>query len=144
MKLGLRALGTGATEPTLCPLGQPEKAIDHESLIEPWLAPDNRPACSFRTPNGVVTTIRMKPLGWKNQIASPDCAIGPSSGVPGQNKSFLHYVGWMSGQKNLRLPVAGEVLFLTSPFIERRYRNVAFGPADVGLQLKTTRLAVFW
>jgi hypothetical protein len=27
-------------------------------------------------------------------------------------------VGWMSGQKNLRLPVAGEVLFLTSPFIE--------------------------
>ena len=60
----------------------------------------------------------MKPLGWKNQIASPDCAIGRSSGVPGQNKSFLHYVGWMSGQKNLRLPVAGEVLFLTSPFIE--------------------------
>jgi hypothetical protein len=103
---------------TLCPLGQPEKAIDHESQIEPWLAPDNRPACQFQTPNGVVTTIRMKPLGWKNQIASPDCAIGRSSGMPGQNKSFLHYVGWMSGQKNLRLPVAGEVFLLTSLFIE--------------------------
>src|ERR1035437_2741706 len=51
----------------------------------------------------------MKPLRWKNQIVSPDCAIGRSSGVPGH---------WMSGQKNLRLPVAGEVLFLTSPFIE--------------------------
>src|ERR1019366_6441950 len=83
---------------------------------EPWLAPYNRLACQFQTPNGVVTTIRMKPLGWKNQIVSPDCAIGRSSGVLGQNKSFLHYVGWMSGQKNLRLPVAGEVIFLTSPF----------------------------
>ena len=118
MKLGLSALGTGATETTLCPLGQPEKAIDHESRIEPWLAPYNRPACKFQTPNGVVTTIRMKPLGWKNQIASPDCAIGRSSGVLGENKTFLHYVGWMSGQKNLRLPVGGEVFFLTSPFIE--------------------------
>src|ERR1019366_4020571 len=91
--------------------------IDHESRIEPWLAPYNRPACKFQTPNGVVTTIRMKPLGWKNQIASPDCAIGRSSGVLGENKTFLHYVGWMSGQKNLRLPVDGEVFFLTSPFI---------------------------
>jgi len=40
----------------LCPLGQPEKTIDHESLIEPWLALYNRPACEFQTPNGVVTT----------------------------------------------------------------------------------------
>src|ERR1700679_1194139 len=27
---------------TLVPLGQPEKAVGHESPIEPWLAPDNR------------------------------------------------------------------------------------------------------
>src|SRR5450759_4815311 len=60
----------------------------------------------------------MKPLGWKNQIASPDRAIGRSSGVLGQNKSFLHYVGWMSGQKSSPLPVGGEVFLLTSPFIE--------------------------
>src|SRR6267154_5222441 len=62
--------------------------------------------------------MRMKPLAWKNQIASPDSAIGRSSGVLGQKKSFLHYVGWMPEQKNLRLPVVGEALFLTSPFIE--------------------------
>ena len=24
--------------PTICPLGQPNKAIGHESQIEPWLA----------------------------------------------------------------------------------------------------------
>src|SRR5580704_17297739 len=30
---------------TLVPLGQPEKAMDHESPMEPWLAPDNLTAC---------------------------------------------------------------------------------------------------
>ena len=30
------------SHPTLGPLGQPEKAVGHESPIEPWLAPDNR------------------------------------------------------------------------------------------------------
>jgi hypothetical protein len=89
----------------------------------------------------------MKPLGWKNQIASPDCAIGRNSGVLGQNKSFLHYVGWMSGQKNLRLPVAGEVLFLTFPFIELhrtwpRYRWIRFfalADDDVDSGLRTIK-----
>jgi len=33
---------------TLCPLGQPEKAIGHESPIEPWLALHNRAACCVR------------------------------------------------------------------------------------------------
>jgi hypothetical protein len=56
-KLGPACLGHRAPEPTLCPLGQPEKAIDHESLIEPWLALYNRPACQFQTPNGVVTAV---------------------------------------------------------------------------------------
>ena len=114
MKLGLRALGTGATDSTLCPLGQPEKAIDHESLIEPWLAPYNRPACLFQTPNGVVTTTRMKPLGWKKQIDLSHQATSRISGAQGQNKSFLHYVGWKS--ENIR--PQEKYFFLTSPFIE--------------------------
>jgi hypothetical protein len=50
--------------------------------------------------------------------ASPDCAIGRSPGVVGQNKSFLHCVGWMSGKKSLRLSVADAVFLLTSPFTE--------------------------
>jgi hypothetical protein len=41
----------------------------------------------------------MKALGWKNQIASPHRATNRSSGLLSQNKSFLQYVGWMSGQK---------------------------------------------
>src|ERR1700677_4221482 len=30
------------SHPTLVPLGQPEKAMGHESQIEPWLAPNDR------------------------------------------------------------------------------------------------------
>ena len=42
------ASGTQSHDETLCPLGQPEKAIGHEPQIEPWLAPDNRFACRFQ------------------------------------------------------------------------------------------------
>jgi hypothetical protein len=31
----------------------------------------------------------MKPLGWKNQIASPHRATSRIPGAPGQNKTFL-------------------------------------------------------
>ena len=44
MKLGTMCLGHLVSQPTLGPLGQPEKAIGHESPIEPWLAPDHRSA----------------------------------------------------------------------------------------------------
>src|SRR5216684_7211850 len=39
-------------------LGQPEKAIGHESPIEPWLALHNRSACLRQKPTGAVTTSR--------------------------------------------------------------------------------------
>jgi hypothetical protein len=35
----------------------------------------------------------------------------------------LHYPGWTTRPSPLRLPVAGELFLLTSPFIERRYRR---------------------
>ena len=42
----LRVLrGTKSLDETLCPLGQPEKAIGQESRIEPWLALHNQSAC---------------------------------------------------------------------------------------------------
>ena len=44
VKLGTVRLGHRVSQPTLGPLGQPEKAIGHESPIEPWLAPDHRSA----------------------------------------------------------------------------------------------------
>src|ERR1700733_15726180 len=43
-----RCLEHQASRVTLCPLGQPEKAIGRESQIEPWLAIRNRSACCVR------------------------------------------------------------------------------------------------
>ena len=102
-----------APETTLCPLGQPEKAIDHESLLEPWLAPINRLACQFQIPNGFVNRRGMKPLGWKNQIDLPCRTTNRISGARGQIKSFLRYVGW----RVRKYPAVGEVFFLTSPLL---------------------------
>jgi hypothetical protein len=48
IKFGAACFGHPVSHPTLGPLGQPEKAIGHESPIEPWLAPDHRSACSFQ------------------------------------------------------------------------------------------------
>ena len=62
----------------------------------------------------------MKPLGWKKQIDSPHHAASRISGVLGQNKSFLHYVGW----KSENIPPPERYFFLTSPFIEL-YRDLA-------------------
>jgi hypothetical protein len=55
-------------------------------------------------PNGVVTTA-MNARKRQNYSAS------------------LRYLGWTARPSDLRLPVAGEVFLLTSPFIERRYRK---------------------
>ena len=51
---------------TLVPLGQPEKAMGHESPIEPWLAPDNRAACGLRT-DWLRRAKGMKTAGKENQ-----------------------------------------------------------------------------
>jgi hypothetical protein len=51
----------------------------------------------------------MKPPGWKNQI----------SGIRGQHKIFLHYVGW----KVRKYPAVGEVFFLDFPFY-RAYQEL--------------------
>ena len=36
--------GTPASVKSLCPFGQPEKALGHEPQIDPWLPPYNRTA----------------------------------------------------------------------------------------------------
>jgi hypothetical protein len=43
---------------TLCPLGQPEKAIGEKPQIEPWLALHNHSACLRQELIGVVTKAR--------------------------------------------------------------------------------------
>src|SRR6267154_5043832 len=95
---------------TICPLGQPEKAIGFEPQIEPWLAIYNHTACLRQKSMGVVyasaTNLR------KRKITDPP----------------LYELGWMAERISSLPPVAGEVFLLTSPFIERAYRRSGIRP----------------
>ena len=81
---------------TLCPLAQPEKAIGHESQIEPWLT---------------LTTALLD--------ASETDERRYASKMNLENRenrgSSYQYIGWMSERIYLRLPVAGGVFFLDIP-----------------------------
>ena len=93
---------------TLGPLGQPEKAIGHESPIEPWLA--LQPRCLSASGTKGVAPSTMNLQGRQNHRISS------------------HDLGWTA----TRSPVAGEVFLLTSPFIERDYRQLTFRrPAQI-------------
>ncbi len=72
----------GVSHATLVPLGQPEKAMGHESPIEPWLAPDNRAACGLRT-DWLRRTKAMKTAGRENQKR---CVNGAASRVLGTER----------------------------------------------------------
>ena len=88
---------------TICPLGQPEKAIGFEPQIELWLALCNRTACRIR-----------------NRRRRHDNNMNlRKKKTP---RASQHYMGWRAGHKSVLLPVAGEVFLLTLPFIERRNR----------------------
>ncbi len=88
---------------TICPLGQPEKAIGLEPQIEPWLA--------FLLPPSCLSHQKPKPSS-RQQHESAKKA-NPKS------RSTLH--GLESRAQILLLPVAGEFFLLTLPFIERGY-----------------------
>jgi len=93
---------------TICPLGQPEKAIGLEPQIEPWLAIYNHTACLRQKSMGLVYASAMNLR--KRKITDPP----------------LYELGWMAGRISSLPPVAGEVSLLTSPFIERAYRTNGF------------------
>ena len=99
----LRALR--ASRLTICPLGQPEKAIGLEPQIEPWLAIYNHTACLRQKSMGLVYASAMNLR--KRKITDPQ----------------LYEVGWMAGRISSLPPVADEVFLLTSPFIERANRK---------------------
>jgi len=88
---------------TLCPLGQPEKALGHEPQIEPWLTPYNRNACS------------VSQTDWRRRITESHAEDEEVRSVAQQNVSSGAQ-GWKS--RNF-LPVMGEVFLLTFPFIEQ-------------------------
>ena len=107
--LGQWCFGTESLGKPYAPSDNPEKAIGHESQIEPWLALHNPSACLRQKPTGVVTTAPMNLAERKDHSASSQ------------------YVGWTARPCSLRLPVAGEAFLLTSPFIERDYRILGIG-----------------
>jgi hypothetical protein len=100
---------------TICPLGQPEKAIGLEPQIEPWLAIYNHTACLRQKSMGVVYASAMNLR--KRKITDPQ----------------LYELGWMAGRISSLPPVAGEVFLLTSPFIERAYRRSGSVAGAVGI-----------
>ena len=81
---------------TLCPLGQPEKAIGHESQIEPWLTLTTTLLDASETDERRYAS-KMNLENWENRGSS------------------YQYLGWMSGSISLRPPVAGGVFFLDIP-----------------------------
>ena len=102
-----------APEPTLCPLGQPEKAIGHESLIEPWLALTTELLVGFRT-DWLRRQEAMKTAGRGTQTRYATVRSEPSSWSGRLEQILLNHAGWKA-RKN---PAAGRYFFLTFPFIE--------------------------
>ena len=98
------ASGTQSHDETLCPLGQPEKAIGEKPQIEPWLALSN-PLClsAFGTDR-------------RRYDSTMNLRKRKARGV-----SF-HYWDWTASTPCFAL--AGEVFVLTPPFIERPYRHM--------------------
>ena len=98
---------------TLVPLGQPEKAMGHESPIEPWLAPDNRAACGLRT-DWLRRAETMKTAGKKNPKRCLHEAASRDHGTEGNNNPAQ--TRWAGRQE--KTPATGKCFFLT-PFIEQ-------------------------
>ena len=97
---------------TLCPLGQPEKAIGPEPQIEPWLTPYNHWACQVSETGWRRRDQKMNLPRWKNTKTQ-------ISGARHQSQaSLVTDRGW-TPRKFPRPPVDGEVFSLTSPFIEQ-------------------------
>ena len=102
----------GVSHATLVPPGQPEKAMGHESPIEPWLAADNRAACGLRTDWLRRATV-MKTAGKENQKRCVKEAASRDHGTEGQNNPA--HRGGLDGKK--KSGHRRSVFFLT-PFIE--------------------------
>ena len=97
---------------TLVPLGQPEKAMGHESPIEPWLAPDNRAACGLRT-DWLRRAETMKTAGKKNPKRCLHEAASRDHGTEGSNNPAQ--TRWAGRQEKIR---PQESCFFLTPFIE--------------------------
>jgi hypothetical protein len=96
-----------ASVKSLCPLGQPEKALGHEPQIDPWLPHRiTTTACQFQDPIGVVAT---------NEDAVAET----------ESPRAQHYTSVFYGQRGLdvanqtRASGTGRKVSLTCPLIEQ-------------------------
>src|ERR1700720_2251925 len=107
-------LGHLVSHATLGPLGQPEKAIGHESRIEPWLAPDHRSALPV---SELIASLRqaMKTAGRRNpnRWATAPCTPSPWRGR--LEHISLDHMGW----ETRKTPAAAEVFFLDFPLLRK-------------------------
>ena len=101
------------SHPTLGPLGQPEKAMGHESQIEPWLAPDNRALLVGLRTELASSQKAMKTAGEENQKRYAVACSVPRLRNGTQEQSCS--IGRAGGQEKL-LP--REKCFSLTPFIE--------------------------
>ena len=85
------------------PLGQPEKAIDHESQIEPWLTL-------------TTTLLDASETDERRYARKMNLENRENRG------SSYQYMGWMSERISL-----GEFFFLTFPLVELCYRTCRGG-----------------
>ena len=113
-KLGAACFGHQVSHPTLGPLGQPEKAMGHESRIEPW-SPNLTAFCfaGFGTDRLRCEEV-MKTAGRENPNHWAKVSSSRAHGADVQNSSCS--IMWAGKQEKLR-PLQG-CFFLTSPFIE--------------------------
>ncbi len=103
---------------TLVPLGQPEKAMGHESPIEPWLAPDNRAACGSRA-DWLRRAPVMKTAGREHPKRCRKEAASRALGTEGQNNPAQ--TGRAGRQEKIQRP---EKCFLLDSFY-RSHQDLA-------------------
>jgi hypothetical protein len=113
-KLGPACFGHRVSHATLGPLGQPEKAMGHESRIEPW-SPHLTAFCfaGFGT-DRLRSEKAMKTAGRENPNRRANVSRTRAHGADGQNKSCS--IQWAAKQEKVR--PTEMCFFLTSPFIE--------------------------
>src|ERR1700733_14013051 len=110
------------SHPTLPPPGQPEKAMGHESPIEPWLAPDNRVLLVGLRTDWLRRKEAMNTAGREtyNRYTTVRSAPRSRCGRPERSCS----IRWAGRQEKLRPQVR---CFFLTPFIEllRSYLGMA-------------------
>lgn len=115
-----------ASVKSLCPFGQPEKALGHEPQIDPWLPHRTTTRlASFRTRSASSLLMKMHLLRWINPRHNTPRASSIANGLDVANQT--------------RASGAGRKMFLTCPLIEQ-----AMGVALMFVVASVSFCSCFW